>query len=153
MPIVRFPDPSTAHESGVLAQGGDLHPQSLLLAYRQGIFPWPMSSPEEGDLLLWFCPPERAILNFKKLHISRSLLKKWKLCHQEPVNDPFNPGNLPEKTRYFFSINHDFAKVIGLCAEVTRKDCEETTPEPEVVGDTFENPRTWITPTLSLIHI
>src|SRR5207245_1249324 len=42
MPILRFPDPRQAGPEGLVALGGDLHPKSLLLAYRQGIFPWPV---------------------------------------------------------------------------------------------------------------
>ena len=60
MPVARFPDPRTDHPDGLVAVGGDLHPQSLLLAYRQGIFPWP----HQGYPLLWFSPPERGILEF-----------------------------------------------------------------------------------------
>ena len=52
-----------------MAAGGDLQAESLLLAYRSGIFPWP----HPGLPLLWFCPPKRAVLEFKDLHIARSL--------------------------------------------------------------------------------
>jgi len=69
MPVARFPDPRTADEQGLVAIGGDLHPQTLLLAYRNGIFPWPVA-----DLpMLWFSPPQRAVLEFDAIHISRSL--------------------------------------------------------------------------------
>lgn len=70
MPILRFPDPRrSADPDGVIAVGGDLHPESLRRAYRQGIFPWP----HPGLPLLWFCPPERAILDFAHLHVPRRL--------------------------------------------------------------------------------
>jgi leucyl/phenylalanyl-tRNA--protein transferase len=69
MPVLRFPDPRSASSEGLLAVGGDLHPDTLLLAYRQGIFPWPAP----GYPLLWFCPGERGILDFADLHIPRSL--------------------------------------------------------------------------------
>jgi leucyl/phenylalanyl-tRNA--protein transferase len=71
MPITRFPDPRRAGPDGIVAVGGDLHVDSLRLAYREGIFPWPV----DGLPLLWFCPPERAILPFARLHIPRSLAR------------------------------------------------------------------------------
>lgn len=69
MPVREFPDPRTAGPDGLVAVGGDLHPETLLLAYRSGIFPWP--SP--GLPMLWFSPPERGILDFAHLHVPRSL--------------------------------------------------------------------------------
>lgn len=71
MPITRFPDPRRTGPEGLVAVGGDLHPDSLRLAYRQGIFPWPTP----GLPLLWFCPPERAILDFADLHVPRRLAR------------------------------------------------------------------------------
>jgi leucyl/phenylalanyl-tRNA--protein transferase len=71
MAILQFPDPRHTTPEGILALGGDLEPSSLLLAYRQGIFPWPM----DGIPLAWFCPPERAILEWDQLHRPRSLMK------------------------------------------------------------------------------
>ena len=68
MPIRAFPDPETATSEGLLAVGGDLHEESLLLAYRSGIFPWP-----HDGMLCWFSPPERAVLEYERLHVSRSL--------------------------------------------------------------------------------
>jgi len=60
-----FPDPELA-EDGLLAIGGDLSMDRLLLAYRHGIFPWF----GEGDPLLWWSPPERALLRPGHLHLS-----------------------------------------------------------------------------------
>src|SRR5262249_24527993 len=71
VPVVEFPDPRSASPEGIVAVGGDLHPQSLLLAYRQGIFPWPV----EGLPLLWFSPAERGVLEFATLHVPRSLAR------------------------------------------------------------------------------
>ena len=50
-----------------MAAGGDLQAQSLMLAYRSGIFPWP----HPGLPLLWFCPPKRAVLEFKDIKEKR----------------------------------------------------------------------------------
>ena len=67
-----FPDPNDADASGLLAVGGDLHPQRVLLAYAQGIFPWP-----HGDAwpMLWFSPDPRMVLPPSELYVSRSLRK------------------------------------------------------------------------------
>ena len=71
MPVFRlteklvFPDPELA-EDGLLAIGGDLSVDRLLLAYRHGIFPWF----GEDDPLLWWSPPERALLRPGHLHLS-----------------------------------------------------------------------------------
>lgn len=69
MVIAEFPDPEDSDESGLLAIGGDLEVDSLLLAYSSGIFPWPLNE----EILTWFSPPRRAVLHLTKLHISRSL--------------------------------------------------------------------------------
>lgn len=71
MPVFRlterlvFPDPELAEE-GLLAVGGDLSLPRLLLAYRSGIFPWF----GEDDPLLWWSPPQRAVLRPGHLHLS-----------------------------------------------------------------------------------
>lgn len=66
-----FPDPSDAEPDGLLAVGGDLAPRRVLTAYALGIFPWPI-----GDMpLAWFSPPDRMILDFANLRVSRSLRK------------------------------------------------------------------------------
>lgn len=66
-----FPDPQTALEepNGLLCAGGDLYPERLQEAYRNGIFPWY----EEGQPLLWWSPDPRCVLYFDQLHISRSM--------------------------------------------------------------------------------
>lgn len=66
-----FPPPELADENGVLAVGGDLRPERLLLAYEAGIFPWP----HEGYPLLWFSLPERFVLEPSEVHLGRSLQK------------------------------------------------------------------------------
>ncbi|MDF2440818.1 MAG: leucyl/phenylalanyl-tRNA---protein transferase [Abditibacteriota bacterium] len=69
-----FPPVDFADEEGLIAIGGDLSVGTLLDAYRGGIFPWPV----EGYPLLWFAPPERAILSFNEFHVARSLRKQMK---------------------------------------------------------------------------
>ncbi|MRI83387.1 MAG: leucyl/phenylalanyl-tRNA--protein transferase [Nitratiruptor sp.] len=69
-----FPDPRQAGPEGLVAFGGDLHPDRVLRAYRMGIFPWY----SEGDPILWWCPDPRAVLYPDQIKISRSLRKSLK---------------------------------------------------------------------------
>ena len=65
----RFPPVEQASCEGLLAVGGDLRPERLLAAYRQGIFPWY----HEDQPILWWSPDPRAVLFPEQLHVSRSL--------------------------------------------------------------------------------
>lgn len=71
-----FPSPSLALDdpNGLLAAGGDLCPERLLAAYRQGIFPWF----NEDDPILWWSPSPRTVVFPARLHISKSLRKALK---------------------------------------------------------------------------
>ncbi len=111
MPIVAFPDPRTANRDGIVGAGGDLHPQSLLLAYRQGIFPWPV----EGQPLLWFCPAKRAVLEFADLHVPRSLKREQ------------------GRGRFRFTIDVVFPEVIRACAKSPRPGQAGTWITPAIV--------------------
>ncbi len=62
-----FPPPEHAVD-GLLAVGGDLSPERLLLAYRSGIFPW-----FEGDVPLWHSPDPRCVIPLDRLHVGRTL--------------------------------------------------------------------------------
>lgn len=66
-----FPDPREAEPDGLLAIGGDLRPERLLLAYALGIFPWSSA----GQPLLWWSPAPRAALAPGELRVGRSLAK------------------------------------------------------------------------------
>lgn len=66
-----FPPPEGASPEGVVAIGGDFAPERLLLAYSQGIFPWPT----EGFPLLWFSPDPRFVLLPREARVSRSLVR------------------------------------------------------------------------------
>jgi len=65
-----FPPPEHA-EDGLLAVGGDLSPERLLLGYRMGIFPWY----EDGFPILWHSPDPRCVLLTDRVHVGRSLRK------------------------------------------------------------------------------
>lgn len=64
-----FPDPALANPDGILAVGGDLSPERLLLAYRYGIFPWY----NPGEPILWWSPDPRMVLFPSELKVSRSM--------------------------------------------------------------------------------
>ena len=66
-----FPPPEGASDDGIVAVGGDFDPRRLVLAYSEGIFPWPTS----GFPLLWFSPDPRFVLEPSKARVSRSLRK------------------------------------------------------------------------------
>lgn len=68
-----FPDPSTALDdpNGLLAMGGDLRPERILMAYQKGIFPW--FNPE--DPILWWSPSPRTVFFPDQVRVSRSLQK------------------------------------------------------------------------------
>ena len=81
-----FPAPELAEENGLLAVGGDLSPERLLLAYSHGIFPWY----DKGDPILWWCPHERFIIRPGEAHISRSMKKYMKKHRPElRLNEDF----------------------------------------------------------------
>ncbi len=63
-----FPPVHLAEPDGLLAMGGDLSTERLLLAYRNGIFPW-----YEGEYILWWCPDPRFVLLPGELKISKSM--------------------------------------------------------------------------------
>jgi leucyl/phenylalanyl-tRNA--protein transferase len=105
MTIEAFPPVETADEDGLLAIGGDLEPASVLLAYRSGIFPWPISA----RTLAWFAPPERGVLFLDEFHISRRLRDELK------------------KGRFTTKVNADFVGVINRCAEVKNRGTQRST--------------------------
>ncbi len=112
MTIIKFPPLELADENGLLAIGGDLDIASLELAYKSGIFPWPIS---EEYPLAWFSPDPRGVLHYENLHIGRSLKKVLKDCP------------------YDIRFNTNFEKVILACASVPRKNQDTTWITREVV--------------------
>lgn len=99
-----FPAPELADEDGLLAIGGDLSVQRLLLAYRSGIFPWF----SEGDPILWYAPHERFVLFPEKLKVSSSMLKVLR------------------SGSFIITYDQAFTEVINACAISIRKDQEGT---------------------------
>jgi leucyl/phenylalanyl-tRNA--protein transferase len=114
MKIIEFPDPNFCYGDIVCVTEKEfLNPENLVRAYTQGIFPWPVS--EHYKLLPWFCPESRAILEFDELHIPRSLKKAIK------------------KSKFTFTIDSAFYKVINCCAKVKRKKQHGTWIIKEVI--------------------
>ena len=109
-----FPSVHLVEPDGLLAIGGDLSTERLLLAYRNGIFPW-----YEGEYILWWCPDPRFVLFPEELKISKAikpLLNK---------NDPIAIG-------FDFTINKAFAQVIHQCKKITRPGQDGTWITDEV---------------------
>lgn len=113
MAIVDFPPVESADESGLVAVGGDLEIPSLVLAYRRGIFPWPIS---RDYPLAWFSPDPRGILEIKDLNISSSLKKAIK------------------KDLFDVKFNLKFIDVIEACASLeNRKHETDTWITPDII--------------------
>jgi leucyl/phenylalanyl-tRNA--protein transferase len=93
-----FPHPTLALPSGLLAVGGDLSPERLLLAYRFGIFPWY----SEGEPILWWCTSPRFVLFQKELHIPKSM------------------RSILKRNRFKITLNEAFPKVIRMCKDIPR---------------------------------
>ena len=78
LPYIRyelsFPPVESATEDGLLAYGGDLSPNRLLLAYRSGIFPWY----NQNDPILWWSPNPRLVLYLDEFILRKSLKKRIK---------------------------------------------------------------------------
>jgi leucyl/phenylalanyl-tRNA--protein transferase len=92
-----FPPASMAEPDGLLAIGGDLSTERILLAYRNGIFPW-----FEGDVPLWWSPDPRFVLFPQELKVSSSMKQ------------------LLKKNAFEFTIDKDFAGVIANCKNIRR---------------------------------
>jgi len=99
-----FPDPALAEEDGLLAIGGDLSVGRLLLAYRNGIFPWY----NEDTPILWYSPHERFVLFPSELKVSKSM------------QQVLRSGK--------FSVTRDtcFEEVIKACSAASRKGQDGT---------------------------
>lgn len=93
-----FPPPEGASSDGLVAIGGDFDPRRLLLAYGQGIFPWPT----EGYPLLWFSPNPRFVLEPARARAPRSVKKAIR------------------RDAYEITFDTAFDRVIRACGEAPR---------------------------------
>lgn len=94
-----FPPVETAIAKGLLAYGGDLSIERLLLAYRSGIFPWF----EEGQPILWWSPDQRMVLFPDELQVSKSMRR------------------ILNSNRFNVTFNQHFKAVISECSQIKRK--------------------------------
>ena len=104
-----FPPVDQAEPDGLLAVGGDLSVERLLLAYRQGIFPW-----YEGKHILWWSPDPRFVLFPDELKESKSMRQ------------------LIRKNVFEFRVDTAFSEVITNCKTVARRGQESTWITDEV---------------------
>jgi len=109
--LIYFQDPAKSID-GIVALGGPLTTTNLLRAYCSGIFPWPINE----HIVPWCSPEERGILEFKDLHISRSLARTRR------------------KTTFDFTIDQSFLQVITSCAMVERKFESGTWITPQMIA-------------------
>lgn len=92
-----FPDPHYGDPDGLLAVGGDLSIDRLILAYSNGIFPWYAFREE---LIQWWCPMDRFVIFPDEIHISHSM------------------RTLINKGKYEITFNEAFQDVIQTCGEL-----------------------------------
>ena len=96
---MEFPNVENANQDGLLAVGGDLSTERLLLAYRNGIFPWF----NDDALILWWSPDPRMVLFPEKIRISKSMRK------------------IIRENTFRLTQNTCFEAVMEACAQVERK--------------------------------
>jgi leucyl/phenylalanyl-tRNA--protein transferase len=99
-----FPQPALAEPDGLLAIGGDLSSDRLILAYENGIFPWF----SEGDPICWFAPHERCVIFPEKVKISKSMRK------------------VLADAVFTVTMDQAFEEVIRACAQTPRKEQDGT---------------------------
>ena len=99
-----FPDPTLAEEDGLLAIGGDLSMERLLLAYSSGIFPWF----SEGEPILWYSPHQRCVIYPNRILVSKSMKK------------------IMRDGVFTITLNTAFEDVILNCAKTPRKGQDGT---------------------------
>lgn len=93
-----FPPVSQSNHDGILAIGGDLSVERLILAYKSGIFPWF----EQGDPIMWWSPNPRMVLFLDELIISKSM------------------RNILNRNSFSVTFNQNFRDVISYCQKVKR---------------------------------
>ena len=102
---IRFPSPHFADASGLLAVGGDLSLERLILAYEMGIFPW---YDQDETPILWHAPPERFVILPETFRYGRTIKK------------------LVNRHVYELTMDRDFEQVIHQCSKVPRPGQEGT---------------------------
>ncbi len=106
-----FPDPLIEDVDDIVAIGGDLSPDRLIVAYKNGIFPWY----DEHSPILWWSPDPRLVLRPEDLHVSRRLRRTIR------------------QGKFTVTINYAFEEVINYCSKIKRKGTEGTWLVPEMI--------------------
>lgn len=106
-----FPNPDLREPDGLLAVGGDLSSERLLLAYRWGIFPWY----HEGQPILWWWLAPRLMVRPQDVHVSHSV------------------RNVINQKKFKITFNRDFKTVMQRCGDVRRPGQEGTWIMPEMI--------------------
>jgi len=96
---IAFPKISTASKEGILAIGGDLSPERLILAYNKGIFPWF----DADEPIIWWSPDPRFVLFPNELKVSKSMRQVLR------------------NTNFKVTVNTDFEAVISNCSKIKRE--------------------------------
>ena len=96
---ITFPNTNQANEDGVLAIGGDLSTERLILAYRSGVFPWF----NDGEPIVWYAPEDRMVLFPNEIKISKSMKRILK------------------RENFKVTFNQNFKEVIYHCKNVYRE--------------------------------
>lgn len=99
-----FPEPALAEPDGLLAVGGNLSAERLMLAYANGIFPWY----SDDTPILWYSPHERFVLYPDRIKISKSMRQVLR------------------KSEFTVTMNHAFTEVISACS-VTEREGQDGT--------------------------
>ena len=109
--VFYFPSVNDATSEGILAVGGDLSSERLLLAYKSGIYPW--FNP--GEPIIWWAPSSRMVLFFEDLIISKSM------------------RNILNRTVFKVTFNQDFKAVISNCRSIKREGQNGTWISDEMI--------------------
>ena len=107
-----FPPQEEANEEGILALGGDLRIERLILAYNMGIFPW--YNPDE--MPMWFCPNPRFVLYPEKIKVSDSM------------------KNIIKKNIFQVTYNQRFTEVVEWCGKIKRNYGSGTWVSEEIIS-------------------
>lgn len=105
-----FPPVDKANSEGLLAVGGDLSPERLLLAYKSGIFPWF----NEDSLILWWSPDPRMVLYPDEIKVSKSMAR------------------VIAKGHFNITMNRCFESVVEHCSAIKREGQKGTWITPEM---------------------
>jgi len=108
---VAFPPVEEASYEGVLAIGGDLSVERLILAYDSGIFPWYNAD----EPILWWAPSERMVVYPETYKVSKSM------------------RNILNRNNFTITHNQNFKEVITHCQQVERKDQDGTWISTEII--------------------